>query len=77
MIPDKPDKVVPFRKGAPAPVAQQQNGQQVEVVALIGCGGCGSSTFNLAHDQRVLCACCHTHIVGLHWGPDMPPKPAA
>lgn len=48
-----------------------------EVVSLIGCCNCRSTTFQLAHDKRVICAECKNLIDGCFWWTPNEPRPAA
>ena len=48
-----------------------------EVVQLLACSNCASSTFRLAHDNTILCAQCCIRIGPLRWYDVNLPEPSA
>lgn len=73
------EKVVPFRAPKAPPIKTQTGPVSApgEMVPIIACSTCSSSTFNLSHDRRIICACCHLQILAISWVDHQAPNPAA
>ena len=56
-------------------IKEAQPETTTEVVQLLACSNCQSSSFKLAHDRRVICAQCNYAIVALRWYDVNEPKP--